>query len=264
MAQMETRTIDVNTGGYERTIAVRHRPATGDLPALMWLGGFKSDMEGSKALAIDEYAESTGSACIRFDYSGHGASSAEFEDGTISRWLEEAEAVFDQTARGPTILIGSSMGGWIALLLAKRIIKKSPDLLHALILLAPAADMTQDLMWGHFSEVQRTEIVSNGRLELPSEYSDAPNIITHQLIEDGRQHLLGNAILSFGRPIWILQGAADSDVPWQHAAKLMNCLVDDSVLLTIIKDGDHRLSRPKDLERLLKIVQEAQQSSPAA
>ena len=237
-----------------RSIAVRACP--GQSPGVMWLGGFKSDMQGSKAETLARWAMARGQAYLRFDYSGHGESGGAFVDGTISQWLEESLAVFDRATTGPQILVGSSMGGWMALLLARALAARGAARLAGMVLIAPAPDFTEDLMWARFSPEVQQQIRETGRFEKPSEYDDAPYVITRALIEDGRQHRVLGAPFSVGCPVRILQGAVDSDVPWQHAMRLVSCLAEDDVVFSLIKDGDHRLSRPEDLERLVAVVEE--------
>lgn len=248
---------EIGSGSAQRSIAYRHRQAAGaDRPGLFWLGGFKSDMDGSKALALDEYAKKNGLYFTRFDYSGHGLSGGNFLDGTISRWLEEAEAIIKATAKvgEKRILIGSSMGGWLALLLAQKLRQSGELTVHGLVLIAPAVDMTADLMWDQMSEEVRAKMMEDGRIEKPSEYSDEPYILTRKLIEDGRQHLFGPDIIEVGCPIHILQGGLDTDVPPSHALKLANQLPLDDVVLSMIPGGDHRLSRQEDLLRLTRSI----------
>jgi alpha-beta hydrolase superfamily lysophospholipase len=229
-----------------REIAVRRRP--GGNPGLFWLGGFRSNMEGSKAMAVDAYAARRGLAATRFDYSGHGRSGGRFEDGTISRWLEEASDVFDRFTAGPQIVIGSSMGGWIALLLAERLIASGR--VAGLVLLAPAVDMTRKVIWDRWSKKARKELETKGLYLQPSDYSDEPYPITRGLIEDGDAHLFGERLIEAGCPVHILQGTEDTDVPWTHATDLVTHFASDDVVLTLIKGGDHRLSRVEDLARL--------------
>ena len=251
------QTLAVGSGDEQRTIAFRHRTATdAAAPGLVWLGGFKSDMDGSKALALDSYAEHCGLGFARFDYSGHGLSGGSFLDGTISRWLDEAEAVVRATsgADDRRILVGSSMGGWLALLLNRRLRQSGGPQIAGLVLIAPALDMTADLMWDEMSETSRAELRSTGRLEKPSDYSDEPYILTLGLIEDGKQHLFGSALIETGCPVHILQGALDTDVPPPHALKLASQMPLDDVALSLIPDGDHRLSRPQDLQRLTRSI----------
>ncbi len=249
--------IEVGEGSGRRRIAVRARAGSG--PGLFWFGGFNSDMRGTKALALDAWAMEHGRACIRFDYSGHGESGGAFIDGTIGRWLEEGLAVFEQFCRGPQVVIGSSMGGWMALLLARAIAKREAagaDL-AGLVLIAPAPDFTEQLMWNAFSDEVREEIRTKGVWMRPSEYDDgAPYPITRALIEEGRNHLLLGSAIEVGCPVRILQGAQDPDVPWQHAFALAHRLPAEDVVLTMIQDGDHRLSRPQDIARILAAVAE--------
>src|SRR5206468_3328631 len=209
--------IGVGEGSGGRRIAVRARAGSG--PGLFWLGGFNSDMRGTKALALDIWAAEHGRACIRFDYSGHGESGGVFIDGTIGRWLEESVAVFQQFCRGPQVVIGSSMGGWIALLLAREIARYAGGVsLAGLVLIAPAPDFTEELMWKGFSTEIRREIETRGVWLRPSEYGDGtPYPITRALIEEGRNHLLLGGSIDVGCPVRILQGAQDRDVPWKHA-----------------------------------------------
>lgn len=255
---MENTPDYLEVGTPPRRIAVRKRE--GIAPGFFWLGGFKSDMNGTKAIALDEHAAKTGRSCIRFDYSGHGESSDKFENGTISKWLEDALAVFRSQARGPQIVIGSSMGGWIALLLAQKLLENplfAPDAkLAGLVLIAPAPDFTEELMWKSFSAEVRAEIENNGYWQRPSVYGDDPYPITRALIEDGRKNLVMNKPIQVKCPVRILQGVEDPDVPWQHAMKLVTHLAQDDVAITLVKDGDHRLSRTEDIERMLRTVDE--------
>jgi pimeloyl-ACP methyl ester carboxylesterase len=247
--------VEVGEGATARRIAVRARE--GAAPGLFWLGGFHSDMQGTKALALDEWAAGHGRACVRFDYSGHGESGGAFIDGTIGRWLEESVAVFDRFCRGPQVVIGSSMGGWMALLLAREIARRaaSPASLAGLVLIAPAPDFTEQLMWNGFSPEIRNEIETTGVWLRPSQYGE-PYPITRALIEEGRNHLLLGSAIEVGCPVRILQGAQDPDVPWQHAFALTHRLPSDDVVLTMIQDGDHRLSRPQDIARIIAAVAE--------
>lgn len=233
----------------------------GRQPGLMWLSGFKSDMRGSKAEALAEWADTSGHALTRMDYSGHGASGGAFTDGTISRWLEEAKAVFDSQAPGSRILVGSSMGGWLAMLLTLAHVAEvglSASRIKGLVLIAPAADFTEALMWQHrFDDTIRAEIMEKGRYERPSAYGDGPYVITRAMIEDGRNHLLLNRSHRLGCPVSILQGRLDPDVPWQHAQRLVERLPHDDVSLTLVPDGDHRLSRAQDIALLTSMVERA-------
>jgi pimeloyl-ACP methyl ester carboxylesterase len=248
--------LEVGTGAHSRKIAVRKQPGTA--PGILWLGGFKSDMRGTKAEALGEHAARSGRAYVRFDYSGHGESGGRFEDGTISRWLEEALAVFDRSAHGPQIVVGSSMGGWIALLLARALARRPANdaMLAGLVLIAPAPDFTEELMWAEFPPEVKREIEEKGFWMRPSAYGEEPYPITRALIEDGRKNLVLDQPIELGCPVRILQGVQDPDVPYAHAMKLVSCLAQDDVVLTLVKDGDHRLSRPEDIERLLRTVDE--------
>ena len=225
---------------------------------MFWLGGFKSDMRGTKAEALDLWARDHGRAMTRFDYSGHGESGGKFTDGTIGRWLEESLAVFDACCRGPQIVIGSSMGGWLALLLARELTRraKADPSVTSLVLVAPAVDFTEDLMWKRFPPEVKREIEETGVWARPSQYSDQPYPITRSLIKEGREHLLLDGMIETGCPVRILQGVQDPDVPWQHAVELTSRFARDDVVLTLVKDGDHRLSRPEDIERLIAAVAE--------
>jgi pimeloyl-ACP methyl ester carboxylesterase len=249
---------DVGQGESQRRIAVRRRDGGG--PGLLWLGGFKSDMGGIKAAALDRWASAHQHHCVRFDYSGHGESGGKFTEGTISRWLEESIAVCDAFCRGPQVVVGSSMGGWLALLLARELRRRETarggPSLAAMVLIAPAVDFTEELMWKRFPAEVKRKLKTEGIWERPSAYSAEPYPITSGLIEDGRRHLLLGGLIETGCPVRILQGGADPDVPWGHAVELVSRLAQDDVVLSLIKDGDHRLSRPEDIERLIGAVTE--------
>jgi pimeloyl-ACP methyl ester carboxylesterase len=254
-SKLEPAFLEVGQEVSRRRIAVRARE--GASPGLFWLGGFNSDMQGTKAIALDEWAAEHGRACVRFDYSGHGESGGAFVDGTIGRWLEESVAVFAEFCAGPQVVIGSSMGGWMALLLARELAKRAAGRasLAGLVLIAPAPDFTEELMWKGFSPEIRHEIETKGVWLRPSEYGE-PYPITRSLIEEGRKHLLLGSAIEVGCPVRILQGAQDPDVPWRHAFALAHRLPADDVVLTVIQDGDHRLSRPQDIARMLAAVAE--------
>lgn len=259
MSDVTLKSLQIGAGAAARDIAVRIRDGSG--PGLFWLGGFKSDMKGTKAEALDHWALAQGRACTRFDYSGHGESGGDFTEGTISRWLEESVAVFNHFCRGPQIVIGSSMGGWMALLLARelnRLTKSgSPAAsISGMVLIAPAPDFTEALMWKRFTPEIKKQIEEKGSWSRPSEYSEEPYPITRGLIEDGRKHLILGSLVETGCPVRILQGVRDEDVPWQHAAELVSRIARDDVVLTLVKDGDHRLSRPEDIERLIAAIAE--------
>lgn len=246
--------IEVGKGRDARNIAVEHRD--GSLPCLVWLGGFRSDMRGSKAEAVDAFARENGRACLRFDYSGHGESGGEFHQGTISRWRDEALAAIERFAGERPVLIGSSMGAWIALLATRALRERDPARApSALVLIAPAPDFTQALMWPEFSEQARAEIMEKGVTMRPSLYDETGYPITRALIEDGARNLVMTGPIDAGCPVHILQGMADPDVPWRHALALMELMPGEGVAMTLVRDGDHRLSRPEDIARLLTILE---------
>jgi pimeloyl-ACP methyl ester carboxylesterase len=249
--------LSVGTAGDARRIAFLRVPGTPETGAsgLFWLGGFKSDMRSTKASALLAWAEERGRAALAFDYSGHGDSSGAFEDGTIGRWFDEALATFRAQTAGPQILIGSSMGGWIALLLARALAAAGEtERLQALILIAPAVDFTAHLWDGLSRDIRRT-IEAEGKWLRPSQYSPEPYPITRQLIEEGRSHLLLGGTIRTHAPVHILQGMQDPDVPWKRATLLVEHLAGDPAVLTLIKDGDHRLSREEDLQRLFAAIE---------
>jgi pimeloyl-ACP methyl ester carboxylesterase len=259
MSEPRLNSLVVESPPPTRTIAVRVREGKSQAgrPGLFWLGGFKSDMKGTKAEALDQWADAKGRACVRFDYSGHGESGGNFLDGTIGRWLEESVAVYKAFARGPQVVIGSSMGGWLALLMARQL-RDAKDVapLSGMVLIAPAVDFTEELMWKQFPADIRKEIETSGAWMRPSAYGEEPYPITRGLIEEGRKHLMLGELIEPGCPVHILQGVQDPDVPWRHAVELVSRFSRDDVVLTLIKDGDHRLSRPEDIERLIAAVAE--------
>jgi pimeloyl-ACP methyl ester carboxylesterase len=255
--------LHIGDGGDRRAIAVRQRAGTS--PGVFWLSGYKSDMKGTKAAALAQWAERAGRACVRFDYSGHGESEGAFTDGTIGRWLADSLAAFDACCSGQQILVGSSMGGWLALLMVRELKRRrtgavaampEPASIAGLVLIAPAVDFTEELMWKRFTPAIRQELETTGVWSRPSQYSDEPYLVTRQLIEEGRNHLVLGGMIETGCPVRILQGVEDPDVPWQHAKALVARLARDDVVLTLIKDGDHRLSRPEDIERIIRAVEE--------
>jgi len=254
MTSSEPQFLDVGLAGEARRIAVLAKP--GNAPGLFWLSGFKSDMVSTKATAVDAYAAEHGLAVTRFDYSGHGQSGGRFEDGTIGRWLDEAEAVFHQVSRGPQIVIGSSMGGYIALLLLRRLMERAPDearRIGALVLIAPAWDMTEELMWKEMPASAKRDLETTGVWLRPSLYGD-PYPITRQLIEEGRQHLFARKTWDPGRPVHVIHGLLDPDVPWEHTLDLASFLAGDRTRVTAVPDGEHRLSRPEDLALLFDVI----------
>lgn len=239
-------TTDFFTSREGRRLAFRKSPAPAGGVTFVWLSGFKSDMSGGKALAVEAWAKAAGHGTLLFDYSGHGQSGGAFEDGTISAWREDALAAIDAQAEGPLVLVGSSMGGWMALLAALT----RPARVKGLVLIAPAPDFTEKLMWPDFTPEQQAEILGEGFTLRPSDYGE-PYPITRALIEDGRQWSILDGDIAFGGPVRILQGMQDPDVPWGHALALASALTSEQLVLTLIKDGDHRLSRDEDIARLL-------------
>ena len=220
----------------------------GRTPTVVFLPGFRSDMNGSKALDLAEFCADRGQAMLRLDYSGHGESGGRFEDGTIGRWTADALAVIDQTV-GDIVLVGSSMGGWIALLAALA----RPGRVVGLVGIAAAPDFTERLMWQAMAPAERIALQRDGVLPVPSQYGDAYPI-TLQLIEEGREHLLLDAPIGLNCPVRLLHGQQDPDVPWELALRTAAAIISDDVQVTLVKDGDHRLSRPEDLMLLRRIL----------
>ncbi len=243
MQKQQTQSPPQYLDGPNGRIAYRKRGGAG--PGIVWLGGFRSDMLGTKAGFLDEWAKHNARALLRFDYSGHGESDGAFEDGSIGEWTADAIAAFDALTGGPQILVGSSMGAWIATLLAM----ERPDRIAGCIFIAPAPDFTEALMWPSFSDAQRETIMRDGKLVQPSDY-DAPELITRKLIEDGRRHLVMQKPIPIDCPVCILQGMKDDAVPYAHALAFADKLASENVEVTLTKNGDHRLSSPADLERL--------------
>jgi pimeloyl-ACP methyl ester carboxylesterase len=249
-----TQAISVGQDAAARRIAVLVREGSG--PPVVWLSGFRSEMRSTKATFVDEWAAAKGRALVRFDYAGHGESGGAFETSGISQWLEDTLAVLEHFVPQRPILVGSSMGGWITLLATRELLRSAPHRAPAgLVLIAPAVDFTERLMWKRFPENIRQAIDQTGMHLQPSAYGDEPYPITRLLIEDGRRHLLFGETIATGCPVHILQGMQDPDVPWSHAMELVEHLPGDNVSLTLIKDGDHRLSRPEDLERLVAAIE---------
>jgi pimeloyl-ACP methyl ester carboxylesterase len=230
--------------GPHGRIAWRGRKGIG--PGVVWLGGFRSDMQGTKATFLDEWAKHHNRDYLRFDYSGHGESDGLFEDGSIGAWSEDALAAFDELTKGPQILVGSSMGAWIATLLAL----KRTDRIAGIVFIAPAPDFTEALMMETFSKEDLETLHRDRRLEKPSDNSDEPDLVTLKMIEDGREHLVMTGPIPLHCPIRVLQGMKDEDVPWQHAVKFASMLESADVEILMTKNGDHRLSTPDDLARL--------------
>jgi pimeloyl-ACP methyl ester carboxylesterase len=249
MAETEPQFLDIEG----RRIAVRHRE--GAAPGLVWLGGYRSDMKGTKAEALDGWAAETGRAFTRHDYSGHGESGGEFAEGTISRWLEESLAVFRRFTEGKQILVGSSMGGWIALRMAQELHKAGESgRIAGMLLIAPAPDFTSELVEPQLTEAQRRDLAEKGWFGEPSQYSDDPYVYTRALFEDGEKNRVLTGIIDTHCPVHILQGMQDPDVPYMHALRLVEHLPADDVTLSLVRDGDHRLSRPQDIAMLIRTI----------
>jgi pimeloyl-ACP methyl ester carboxylesterase len=235
---------------------IAYRRIPGDAPGVVWLGGYRSDMLGAKAETLSAWAASGGRAFLRHDYSGHGESGGVFADGTISKWLGESLAVFRHFTDGPQVLVGSSMGAWIALRLVQELRKAGEGgRVGGLVLLAPAPDFTAELIEPALTRRQKRDLAEKGYFEEKSEYSPEPNIYTRALIEDGRANCVMTGPIDTHCPVHILQGLADPDVPHSHALKLVSLLPADDMTLSLIPDGDHRLSRPQDLELLVRAVE---------
>jgi pimeloyl-ACP methyl ester carboxylesterase len=232
------------------TIAYRDLP--GRSPTVVFLHGFKSDMTGAKALAVERFCHRRGQAFVRFDGFGHGESSGAFADGTIGRWTEDTVAILDEVVRGPAVLVGSSMGGWLMLLAALR----RRDRVAGLLGLAAAPDFTEELLWHAVDEVQRGALLTDGHIIVPSDYDSEGYVITRTLIEDGRQHLLLEDTINLQCPVRLIQGLRDADVPWRTALRLQERLAGDDVEVVLVKDGDHRLSRDADLARLETVLEQ--------
>ena len=231
--------------GVELAWAKQH----GRSPTVVFLPGFRSDMSGDKATRLAQFCSEHGQAMLRFDYSGHGASSGRFEDGTIGRWTADALAVIDRQSEGPLVLVGSSMGGWVALLVALA----RCDRTTGLVGVAAAPDFTELLMWQAMTFEERTAIERDGVLHVPSQYGE-PYPVTRALIEDGRNHLLLNAAIALECPVRLLHGQCDPDVPWEMSLRIAERLTGADVQVTLVKDGDHRLSRPQDLALLCRTL----------
>lgn len=244
---MEFETLDLADG---RRIA--YRRTDGRAPGVVFLGGLRSDMTGTKAAHLEAWARRRGRAFLRFDYTGHGASSGSFEAGCIGDWAGDAGDALDRLTEGPQILVGSSMGGWIALLLAR----SRPGRIAGLVGIAAAPDFTEDSMWAGFTPEQRADLVREGRVELPSDYSDDPYVITARMIEDGRRNLVLRAPLDLPFPVRLLHGSADADVDLRVALRLMSHAACRDLRLTIVKHADHRFSAPDNLEMIVAAIED--------
>jgi len=227
---------------YHRTV--------GHGPGVVFLGGFKSDMEGGKATALEAWCKKTGRAFVRFDYQGHGQSSGKFKDGTIGLWAKDATAVIDALTAGPQVLVGSSMGGWIAMLAAKA----RPARIKGFVGIAAAPDFTVRMWNQEFDDTTRAEVQAQGYMERPCDYGDEPYIITRALIEDGFVNRVIAGPLNLDMPVRLIQGTEDADVPWQTAQQIADKLTGDDVEIILVPGGDHRLSRDIDLKRLVRVV----------
>ena len=238
-----------HTGGVRQ---LAYNLTEGEGPGVVFLGGFMSDKEGTKALYLEEWAQRRGRAFLRFDYSGHGQSSGAFAGGCIGDWLEDAKAIISGLTEGPQVLVGSSMGGWISLLLARDM----PQRVAGLVTIAAAPDFTEDSKWASFDEAQRKELEERGFVELPSDYSDEPYVITRRLIEDGRLHLVLRDPLRLPFPTRFLQGTADQDVDMSVALRLLNHAEGDDMRLMLVKGADHRFSDPDCLALIVHMIEE--------
>lgn len=263
---LPAESLDVVGATDTRAIAYRLRPAEppdAGRAGLVWLGGFRSDMKGTKATFLDRRAAEEGLAFLRFDYSGHGESGGRIEDGTIGLWLEEALAAIDALTKGRQVFVGSSMGAWLALLVARALRQRGEEgRLAGLVLLAPAVDFTEKLLWERMPLEARSAVEKTGAWLRPSAYSATPDPITKALIEEGRNHLMLGGTIRTYCPVHIIQGMADEAVPWQHAMALVEHLAGDPVTLMLVKDGDHRLSREDDLMRLWTAVESMISAAP--
>lgn len=229
---------------------IAYRRTEGQGPGIVFLGGFKSDMTGTKAIHLEAWAKAQGRAFLRFDYSGHGDSSETFEAGCIGDWAEDAFQTITTLTKGPQVLVGSSMGGWISLLVARRI----PERVAGLVTIAAAPDFTERGFWPGFSHEQRDTLMRDGRLELPSDYADQPYVITRRLIEDGCNQQVLNQPLNLPFPVRLLQGTADADVPMQWALDLIAHATSPDLRLTLVKGADHRFSTPKCLDLVTETI----------
>jgi pimeloyl-ACP methyl ester carboxylesterase len=241
----EPRFLELSSGGR-----LAYHDVRGGVPGVLFCGGFTSDMTGTKATALERFCSAEGRAFTRFDYRGHGASSGRFEDGTIGSWTEDALAIVDRVTEGPLIVVGSSMGGWIALLTALA----RPERVHGLVGIAAAPDFTEDLLLAEATPQQGRALAEKGFWMQPAAYGDQPYPVTRALIEDGRQHLLLRAPIPVRSPVHLLHGMADADVPWRTSLRLAERLEAEDVILELIKAGDHRLSTDSDLDRIWAAV----------
>jgi pimeloyl-ACP methyl ester carboxylesterase len=250
-AQEKVGTLDLGPGhaiAYRR-IAPR---SGGQRPTVVFIGGFMSDMKGRKAEALADICSRRGQGFLRFDHFAHGESSGTMEEATVGGWARDAVAVLDRLTQGPLVLVGSSMGAWVMLLAALA----RPERIHALVGLAAAPDFTEELVWNAYTAAEQERLMREGKIVEPSAYGDRPYIFTRELIEDGRQHLLLGAPIAIAAPVRLLHGIADRDVPYTTSLRLADKLTTADVIVTLIKDADHRLSRDEDLARIAAIVAE--------
>jgi len=246
---MQTTTNDfINANG--RTIAYQKFDTGG--PGIIFLGGFKSDMSGIKALTLSQWCKANQRSFIRFDYSGHGKSSEKFEQGCVGHWLQDTLAIIDHLTTAPQILVGSSMGGWLMLLACLQ----RPQRIAGLLGIATAADFTESIIWSSLSREQRETVKTRGYIERPSEYQDDPYCITRLLIEDGRHHLLLDKPIEFQGPVRLLHGLDDQDVPWSISRQVCDQITSGDVHLHLIKDAEHRFSRQQDLDLILLTLEQ--------
>lgn len=239
-----------NTLAREGNVRLAYHSTRGATPGVIFLGGFRSDMTGTKAVTLEQACKVWGQSFVRFDYFGHGQSGGMFTDGTITRWRDDAIAVLDAASEGPQVLVGSSMGGWLMLLVALA----RPERVAGLVGIAAAPDFTEDLMWLAFDASTRTLLETEGVYLEPSPYDPEPTPITMRLIEDGRQHLILGQTIPFSGPVHLVHGMDDPDVPWQHSVRTAEALTSRDVALTLIKGGDHRLSEPHQIDQIIAAV----------
>ncbi len=267
MTQQEIQFLVVESSpGETLKLAYHHTPVfRSEDPGLVWFCGFNSEMTSTKVTALKDWAAQTQRSMLSFDYSGHGKSDGDFANGTIGQWLGESIAILRDVARGPQILVGSSMGGWLVLLILRAIARKDPIVsgicdVQGAVLIAPAWDMTEELMWKQFSLAAREDLQNQGYYERPSRYGDGPYRISRALIEEGRNHLIGGDSFRPPCPVRVLHGVKDPDVPWKHANKLSHLLLGENVMLKFIQDGDHRLSREQDIAKLFAVIEDLYRS----
>jgi pimeloyl-ACP methyl ester carboxylesterase len=254
--QDEVTFLKVGDGEDARSIATCVR--AGNPPAVLWLGGYMAEMDGIKATALDQWAAESHRAFVRFDYSGHGRSGGHMAEGTIGRWLSESLNVLKKFCDAPQILVGSSMGGWIALLVARELLRdvdrNGSTSLAGMVLISPAVDFTEDLIWNQLSDEAKYDIKSKGHWFGQVNNSATPYLVTRKLIEEARLHLVLGSAITTGCPVRIMQGTSDAHVPWLRTLELISRFTERDVVLSLIKDGDHSLTRPKDIDRLIQEV----------